>query len=323
MMKQSYSFRACAVTCISAAIIILAVAVPHNAWSAAHQPEVRTAPLPFSKVFKGDRTFKSLLKKAKKEKWKSIPFSDRVAKVGLALVGTRYESFTLDLDDHIEAPSVNFDALDCWTFFETSLALARMIELPETDWTPQNLLRYIEFDRYRNGHCDGSYLSRLHYLADWMHDNVRRGWVTDMSRQLGGERIYRDCFEMTNARGIRCYRILRNNPHLIPLMRDEESRISNLEVWHIPKSRVAEIEPRLQNGDILCITSKYQGAFCSHVGLALRDQSGVLRFMHATSEKPKGRKVILDARISDYLDSISAHAGIMVARPYAFPSKAR
>lgn len=37
--------------------------------------------------------------------------------------------------------------------------------------------------------------------------------------------------------------------------------------------------------------------------------------MHATSERSKGRKVILDRRISDYLAEKSARAGIIVCRP--------
>src|ERR1700755_3612755 len=137
--------------------------------------------LPFSTVFKEQDQFNRLVAKAKTENWKSLPIGDRTAAVGKALVGTRYKHFTLEIDNRIESPSVNFEGMDCWTFFEISLAFARMLNEPESNWTPETLLRYIETDRYRNGVCTGEYLSRLHYLEDWLADNDRRGLVQDLT----------------------------------------------------------------------------------------------------------------------------------------------
>src|SRR5436189_61455 len=93
--------------------------------------------------------------------------------------------YTLEIHDHVEAPSVNLHGLDCWTFFETSLAFARMSVEPVENWTPKNLLHYIEMDRYWGGNCTGSYLSRLHYLEDWLHDNDDRGLIKDLTRSFG------------------------------------------------------------------------------------------------------------------------------------------
>src|SRR6266480_1307701 len=87
--------------------------------------------LPSSTVFKGRDKFDSLVAKAKSENWKSLPIGERTATVGRALVGTRYKSFTLEIDNRIEAPSANFQGMDCWTFFEISLAFARMLNEPE------------------------------------------------------------------------------------------------------------------------------------------------------------------------------------------------
>src|SRR6201987_5266010 len=119
--------------------------------------------LPFSTVFKGQDQFNRLVAKAKAENWKALSIGERTAAVGQALVGTRYKHFTLEIDNRIESPSVNFQGMDCWTFFETALGFARMLNEPEANWTPQRLLHYIELDRYRDGQCTGEYLSRLHY----------------------------------------------------------------------------------------------------------------------------------------------------------------
>ncbi|HZE56655.1 MAG TPA: hypothetical protein VE031_02260, partial [Chthoniobacterales bacterium] len=61
--------------------------------------------LPFSAVFKGRDRFDSLVAKAKSENWKSLPIGERTATVGRALVGTRYKSFTLEIDNRLEAAS--------------------------------------------------------------------------------------------------------------------------------------------------------------------------------------------------------------------------
>jgi len=87
--------------------------------------------LPFGTVFKGQDQFNRLVAKAKAENWKSLSIGDRTAAVGKALVGTRYKHFTLEIDNRIESPSVNFSGMDCWTFFETALGFARMLNEPE------------------------------------------------------------------------------------------------------------------------------------------------------------------------------------------------
>src|ERR1700746_1647018 len=83
--------------------------------------------LPFSTVFKGQDQFNRLVAKAKAENWKALPIGERTAAAGQALVGTRYKHFTLEIDTRIESPSVNFNGMDCWTFFETALSFARML----------------------------------------------------------------------------------------------------------------------------------------------------------------------------------------------------
>src|ERR1043165_675773 len=142
--------------------------------------------LPFSTIVKGQDQFNRLVAKAKAENWKALPIGERTAAVGQALVGTRYKSFTLEIDNRIEAPSVNFNGMDCWTFYEIALAFARMLNEPEENWTPEQLLHNIELDRYRGGHCTGEYLSRLHYLEDWLPGNKSRGPGEDPPRTLGG-----------------------------------------------------------------------------------------------------------------------------------------
>ena len=269
------------------------------------------AELPFDTVFRGRARFDQLV--ARGDAWKALPIGERTAAVGRALVGTPYKGFTLEIDDRIEAPSVNLNGLDCWTFFEVALGFARMLDEPRENWTPETLLKYIEQDRYRGGVCNGSYLSRLHYLEEWLLDNDRRGMVQDLTRSLGGVRASHSATEMTI--NWRSYRYLRANPDLRAGIRAMENRVRATPMVHIPKRQVRDIESKLQNGDIIGITTRDPGGIgTSHVGLAYRTSDGVLHFMHASAPRNYG-KVVVDARLSDYLSRFRTHAGILVARP--------
>lgn len=271
--------------------------------------------IPFSTVFKGTDQFEKLKEKAHAQNWSALPIGERTAAVGKALVGTPYKSYTLEIDDHIEAPSVNFHGMDCWTFFEISLGFARMLDDPKSQHTPQRLLHYIELDRYRSGQCDGNYLSRLHYLEDWLWDNERRGLIMDITKKLGGIPAPVRAREMTI--GWKGYRYLKHNPDLIPELANHEQRIEKLPSYYIPKNKVRKIEHLLQDGDIVGIWSKAHNGKISttHVGLAYRDSDGILRYMHATTQKDYGRKVAIDSRLSSYINRFSHQAGILVARP--------
>src|SRR5260370_12516059 len=91
--------------------------------------------LPFKTVFKGQDQFNRLVSLARDNNWKSLPIGERTAVVGQALTGTRYKSYTLEIDNRFESPSVNFTGLDCWTVFETSLAFAPLLNHPEPQCT--------------------------------------------------------------------------------------------------------------------------------------------------------------------------------------------
>ena len=268
------------------------------------------ARLPAERVFVNPGKFEKLVERGIRENWRALPIGERTAKVGMALVGTPYVNFTLELDDRIETPCVNMDGMDCWTFFEIALGTARALKQQERP-SPAELLRMIELDRYRGGRCDGTFVSRLHHLEDWAYDNEKRGLVQDITRRLPGARpLQREMNYM--ARNWKTFRQLKANPKLVPKMAAIEQGISQRGITYIPKERVAGIEKYLQNGDVISIVTTWPGTYTSHVGLAVRDKKGTLRFLHASRNE---RQVILDDRLSVYLSKNSKHQGIFVSRP--------
>jgi hypothetical protein len=272
--------------------------------------------LPLTTVFKGEPVFETLVQKAETDHWRSLPLGDRTVAVGLALTGTPYQNYTLEIDNHVESPSVNLRGVDCWTFFEISLGFARMLEVKSGNYTPADLLAMIEIDRYRGGRCNGVYTSRLHYLEDWIYDNESRGLVVNLTRSLGGVPM-RGRYLNEMSRDWRESRYLRNNPDLVPGMREIEDSIVRRTIYHIPKSQVPGIESRIQNGDVICISGMGPEGFTEHVGLAYRDKAGVLRFMHASKD---ARRVIVDVPLHSYLYRYRKFAGIMVVRPREVPA---
>ena len=267
--------------------------------------------LPIDTTFKNVERYHRIMTKARAAGWGQIPIGPRMALLGRECLGIAYVGYTLEIDDRVECPSANFDGLDCWTFFEIALGMARLLERPKAVYTPGDLLKEIQWTRYRAGLCTGNYLERIHYLNEWFIDNEARGNLKDITRALGGAvRLKgRESREMTVL--WKGYRYLRNNPSLRPQMARIEAKVNELPVWYIPKADVAKIESKLADGDIAGIVTRDQGGVCSHVGLITRT-NGQARFMHASKNH---RQVVLDQTISQYLNAFRSHAGLIVARP--------
>ncbi len=273
--------------------------------------------LPLSRVFQGESKFQAIVAKAERENWRNLPLGERTVRVAREMVGTPYVNYSLEVDDRTESPVANFKGMDCWTYYENALALARMLRYQPAPYKPQDLLHMVEIERYRDGVCTGSYLSRMHHLEEVFHDNQRRGYATNITARIpGAEKIHRQIREMTVQ--WKSYRYLRANPSLIGPMGKIEARVSNLPVYHVPKSKVRNAEKFLMNGDICAISTHESGGYTSHVGMIVRIRDRAY-FSHATSDRDKGRMVIIDRPISDYLNSASKHAGIIVCRPGEVP----
>jgi hypothetical protein len=273
--------------------------------------------LPMNTVFKGEARFHAIVAKAERENWRRLPLGERTVLVARALVGVPYVNYTLEVHDRIESPVVNLTGMDCWTYYENALAIARMLRYKPAPYKPQDMLHMVEIERYRNGVCTGSYLSRMHHLEEVFYDNQRRGYATNITPRLpGAVRLRREIHEMTVQ--WKSYRYLRSNTALIEPMCRIEAQVSKLPVYHIPKSKVRAVESQLQNGDICAITTTWHSGYTSHVGLIIKINNRAY-LAHATSDRAKGRMTLIDKPITDYLNGSSKHAGIIICRPNDVP----
>ncbi len=299
--------------------LVLAVAMlsPAVAQTQKVVPPQTPPRLPLGTVFKGESKFQAIMAKAERENWRKLPLGERTIRIGRELVGTPYVNYSLEVDDRIESPVANLTGMDCWTYYENSLAMARLLRYQPAPYKPQDLLHMVEIERYRNGVCTGNYLSRMHHLEEVFYDNQRRGYANNITPRIpGAVKLQRTIREMTVQ--WKSYRYLRNNPSLRTPMGKIEAQVSNLPVYHVPKDKVRNAEKYLQNGDICAITSRDTGGYTSHVGMIIRLKDRAY-FTHATSDRAKGRMVVIDRPITDYVNDSSSHAGIIICRPNDVP----
>ncbi|MFM2170129.1 MAG: hypothetical protein RI957_358 [Verrucomicrobiota bacterium] len=301
-------------------LIILPVALRAQSMQRIAVPPPSPLRLPMKTVFRGEEKFREIVKKAESENWRARPIGERTSLAARSLLGIPYVNYTLEVHDRVENPVVNLEAMDCWTFYENALGLARMLTYKRGPYSPLDLIHMVEIERYRNGQCDGSYLSRMHHLEEVFHDNQTRGLAENLSPRLpGAERMQRQIREMTEQ--WESYRYLKHNPSLLTPMAQIEKKVSALTVFHVPKAKVFGVERYLAEGDICAITTHSPHQYTSHVGLIMRHR-GRAHFAHATSSRDKGRRTIFDKPISEYLGENSSHAGIVVCRPKELPTPA-
>lgn len=251
--------------------------------------------------------FEEIITKALDNSWETLPIGLLMGRIGREFLDTPYIGGTLDINKE-EKCVVNLLELDCVTFFENVLGLARILKKDKHNFS--DLVEQITETRYRNATLK-DYTSRLHYTAEWIIDNEKKGIVRDISNSIGGSKLDINVWFMSENPDK--YPALKNKPSFVPIIKSIEQVINSRRYWYLPKAKVRIYDQLIQTGDIIAIATNIQGLDYSHTGIAYRDDDDVLRLMHASSAK---KKVILDISIADYLDASSKALGISVIRPF-------
>ncbi len=264
--------------------------------------------LPWQPVFAQSTTpqrFRLMVAKAQEEGWADLPVGDLMAAFAEQFVGTRYVGGTLEQSGP-EQCRIDLTGLDCVTFVENILAMARMMKLGGASL--EEMEEEVTYTRYRGGILDG-YTSRLHYTAEWIADNVSKGVVRDITPELGGEPLPIDVHFMSEHAS--AYPALKTDPSLVPVIAAIERTIRRIPRTYIPTGRIAEIEGRLRTGDIVAIATSKKGLDYAHMGMVLRNEDGCV-LVHASSSQ---KKVVVDGRVSEVIAAVRSHTGISVVRP--------
>jgi Protein of unknown function (DUF1460) len=262
------------------------------------------------KHFEGQEIFNRIVSKATAENWKKLPMGGLIGKIAMELKGTPYVGFTLEVSKDAEFCVVNFKGLDCVTFFEDSLCMARMLKKGKS--TPGDLISEVQTTRYRRGKM-GDFTTRLHYTTDWFYDNEKKGVVKILTPSLPGAEPFMQKVGIMSAHPEN-YRQLKAHPELVPTIKELEDKINARQTKYLPMARIKAAEPLLQTGDIIGVATKEQGIDIAHTGLCIKDGQGIVHFMDASSSK-RNMKVTLESDISTCLNWSPKLTGVIFARP--------
>jgi len=237
---------------------------------------------------------------------KDEPISDVVVEIGESFIGTDYLAHALE-EDGDEQLVINLTGLDCTTFVENCLAMARCVKQGTTSFN--DYLEELRFIRYRDGVIDG-YTSRLHYFSDWITSNIAKGVVEDETLQMCGEPIKFDLDYMSTHPD--SYEQLDENPDLIPIIKIQEEEISSRIYYYIPKEEFKSKEVFVNSGDIIAVTTTVEGLDIGHVGIAVKMDDERIHLLHASS--PNTEVHITELTLEDYLMKYKRHSGVIVLR---------
>lgn len=244
-------------------------------------------------------------KLGKFSKDRSLATGELILKIGRDFIGTPYVGNTLDTDPE-ENLIINLRGLDCTTFAENCLAIARTIKSDHPCF--DTFAGELERIRYRNGKLSG-YVSRLHYFGEWISNNSSRGILEDVTAKIGGV----PCAVILNFMSTHpdSYPQLKDNPELIKEIRSIEGKVSAQSFFFIPKDKIADLKAGFMDGDVVSLVTKIPGMDVSHVGL-LYKENGVVFMLHASSTGGKVETTRIP--LAEYLKNFKNTTGIFVAR---------
>jgi hypothetical protein len=204
--------------------------------------------------------------------------ASRIDVISHYFVGHRYqENPLIGSADSAEVFTASFAGLDCVTYIETVLALARADSVEDfVGW-----LRKIRYDRGRI-----EWKSRNHYMTAWIRNNERQGVIRPVSAP--------------DAPIVSKERVL----SVVPGLAAQQTRLRC-----VPKAAMSRLEPHLQSGDLIFFVSTRKNLDVFHAGIIARDGEEVF-LRHAS----RSQGVVVEQALGEFLKA-NRMAGVIAMRP--------
>lgn len=229
---------------------------------------------------------------------------NKISNTATFFLNTPYKGGTLDINKK-EQLVINLRELDCLTFIENVLALYECKK--KKDLSISSFMSNIKKIRYRGGNLKG-YESRLHYSTDWLYYNSENGLIKDITKDIGGTPFNITVNFMSKHSDK--YNALKTKK-AVNKIKAIEANINSRNYYYIPKERIKDIENKIENGDIIFITTSIKGLDIAHVGYAI-NVNNQIHLIHASSQYKK--VIISPTSLYEYLNDIDRFTGIMIAR---------
>ncbi len=232
----------------------------------------------------------------------------KMLNIAMRYLDVPYVAHTLEGNEPEELV-VNCDEVDCTTLVEYVLAESLCPTQPNGDISESTFGEYLQRIRYRNGEIRG-YESRLHYIAEWINNGVKQGFIEDVTEARSPETQKLQLSYMSDHPQL--YSALANHPERVAVIRQIEQALSGYSFHYVSKETLPiHGFSWIQNGDIIAITTNIQGLDVAHLGIAIYVE-GKLSLLHASSSEKK--VVVSKVALKQMLASNSRWTGIRVLR---------
>lgn len=235
-----------------------------------------------------------------------LSVGDLMVETACFFLGTPYVAGTLE--EEPERLIVNLSGLDCMTLVENTLALTWSVKNASSYGGYLSILKDL---RYRNtGNPALDYTDRLHYTTDWIYENEKKGYLKNVTKEIGGQLImFNLSFMSTHSDK---YKQLKDHPKRIAEIAAKEKEINARLHYYIPQDEINKYADQIRNGDIVCFVTTVRGLDISHVGIVCRE-GDKLTFIHASTTKKQ--VVVNKESLQEYVQGIKSNKGIMIVRP--------
>lgn len=233
--------------------------------------------------------------------------SARMAVIGRKFVGIPYKAHTLERVP--EKVTVNLDSLDCTTFVETVMALAKTVGEERESW--RDFVYNLRNIRYRGGNVNG-YPSRLHYISDWAIDNAHRDNFIEVTQNLPKVKwIVRTIDFMTRHRN--AYTALADSANY-ERIKDVEGAYRSHRFPYIKSVDLGakEVVAKLRDGDAVAFVTNMNDLDVTHLGMIVKEDDGLFHVLHASMSN--GQVEVSKIPLTEFMRRNRSFLGIRVFR---------
>lgn len=226
-------------------------------------------------------------------------------------LGKPYVAHTLELYPDDERLVLNTSELDCTTYVDVVAALALCARRGETSFV--QFVRQLHQQRYWDGRCV-DYTSRIHYFSDWIRDNSRLGYASEVQQPNPPFTAVQTVKVDYMTRHPQSYVALSRHPELLPTIKKQEQDLTGRKFRYIPTDQVVDskaMREAVHDGDIICIVTSADGLDIAHLGIAVWHADG----LHMIDASSLHKKVVEeDMTMRQYLERRKNALGIRIVR---------
>lgn len=225
------------------------------------------------------------------------------------LMNIPYVAKTLEKNE-TERLVINLQQLDCTTFVENVLALSFCSQKKQR--TFNDFCHYLRMIRYKNGIV--SYPTRLHYFTQWIADNTKLGFVSEVQKPDSVFTRIQTLNIDFMTQHVNQYPMLVKNPSWVSEIAKKEKELTGKQFKYIPKEQISNspaMRKAIQDGDIIAITTNKKGLDTSHIGFAVWRNDG----LHLINASQIHKKVVDEPMtLYDYMQKHPTQVGIRIVR---------